>query len=85
MSIYVNYIFFKGLIECEEFNNRLDKFIGILFWRNVSFFLDVDKILLRGCVIRNIDFCYGLVIFVGIFMVFWEIDLIFILKIKGGV
>lgn len=40
--------------------------MGILFWRNKSFFLDVDKILLCGCVIRNIDFCYGLVIFVGV-------------------
>ncbi|XP_054393990.2 phospholipid-transporting ATPase IC isoform X2 [Pongo abelii] len=56
---------FDGLIECEEPNNRLDKFTGTLFWRNTSFPLDADKILLRGCVIRNTDFCHGLVIFAG--------------------
>ncbi|KAF5919069.1 hypothetical protein HPG69_003707 [Diceros bicornis minor] len=56
---------FDGFIECEEPNNRLDKFIGTLFWRNTSFPLDADKILLRGCVMRNTDFCHGLVIFAG--------------------
>ncbi|KAL4838740.1 hypothetical protein H8958_012079 [Nasalis larvatus] len=56
---------FDGFIECEEPNNRLDKFTGTLFWRNTSFPLDADKILLRGCVIRNTDFCHGLVIFAG--------------------
>lgn len=56
---------FDGFIECEEPNNRLDKFTGTLFWRNKSFPLDADKILLRGCVIRNTDFCHGLVIFAG--------------------
>uniref|UniRef100_A0A8C4L2D6 Phospholipid-transporting ATPase n=1 Tax=Equus asinus asinus TaxID=83772 RepID=A0A8C4L2D6_EQUAS len=58
---------FDGLIECEEPNNRLDKFTGTLSWRNASFPLDADKILLRGCVIRNTDFCHGLVIFAGTF------------------
>eukprot|EP00069_Balaena_mysticetus_P011195 bmy_07077T0 len=56
---------FDGFIECEEPNNRLDKFTGTLFWRDTSFPLDADKILLRGCVIRNTDFCHGLVIFAG--------------------
>uniref|UniRef100_A0A8C0R4Z9 Phospholipid-transporting ATPase n=1 Tax=Canis lupus dingo TaxID=286419 RepID=A0A8C0R4Z9_CANLU len=56
---------FDGFIECEEPNNRLDKFTGTLFWRNTSFPLDADKILLRGCVIRNTDFCHGMVIFAG--------------------
>ena len=36
---------------------------------------NADKILLRGCVIRNTDFCHGLVIFAGTFEVSWEIDL----------
>ncbi|VFV36001.1 probable phospholipid-transporting [Lynx pardinus] len=57
--------FSEGFVECEEPNNRLDKFTGTLFWRNTSFPLDADKILLRGCVIRNTDFCHGLVIFAG--------------------
>ncbi|XP_068785081.1 phospholipid-transporting ATPase IC-like isoform X3 [Struthio camelus] len=56
---------FNGLIECEEPNNRLDKFAGTLFWRNMSYPLDADKILLRGCKIRNTDFCHGVVIFAG--------------------
>ncbi|XP_065516781.1 phospholipid-transporting ATPase IC-like [Lathamus discolor] len=56
---------FDGLVECEEPNNRLDKFAGTLFWRNTSYSLDADKILLRGCKIRNTDFCHGMVIFAG--------------------
>uniref|UniRef100_A0A8B9CWZ1 Phospholipid-transporting ATPase n=1 Tax=Anser brachyrhynchus TaxID=132585 RepID=A0A8B9CWZ1_9AVES len=56
---------FNGLIECEEPNNRLDKFTGTLFWRNMSYALDADKILLRGCKVRNTDFCHGVVIFAG--------------------
>uniref|UniRef100_A0A8C4UJY0 Phospholipid-transporting ATPase n=1 Tax=Falco tinnunculus TaxID=100819 RepID=A0A8C4UJY0_FALTI len=56
---------FNGLIECEEPNNRLDKFAGTLYWRNTTYSLDADKILLRGCKIRNTDFCHGVVIFAG--------------------
>ncbi|KAM3938294.1 phospholipid-transporting ATPase IC-like [Leptodactylus fuscus] len=56
---------FDGLVECEEPNNRLDKFVGTLFWRGSSCGLDNDKILLRGCKIRNTQYCHGLVIFAG--------------------
>ncbi|NXP66664.1 AT8B1 ATPase, partial [Chloropsis cyanopogon] len=56
---------FDGLVECEEPNNRLDKFTGTLSWRNSNYSLDADKILLRGCKIRNTDFCHGMVIFAG--------------------
>ncbi|XP_029435473.1 phospholipid-transporting ATPase IC [Rhinatrema bivittatum] len=56
---------FDGLIECEEPNNRLDKFLGTMFWRSRGHPLDADKILLRGCKIRNTDYCHGLVIFAG--------------------
>ncbi|XP_044287466.1 phospholipid-transporting ATPase IC [Varanus komodoensis] len=56
---------FDGLIECEEPNNRLDKFTGTLKWRGRCYPLDADKILLRGCKIRNTDVCHGLVIFAG--------------------
>ncbi|XP_077792582.1 phospholipid-transporting ATPase IC isoform X1 [Podarcis muralis] len=56
---------FDGLIECEEPNNRLDKFTGTLKWKGKSYALDADKILLRGCKIRNTDVCHGLVIFAG--------------------
>ncbi|XP_075443142.1 phospholipid-transporting ATPase IC isoform X2 [Ascaphus truei] len=56
---------FDGLVECEEPNNRLDKFVGTLFWKGMSYGLDADKILLRGCTIRNTLYCHGLVIFAG--------------------
>uniref|UniRef100_A0A803WC24 Phospholipid-transporting ATPase n=1 Tax=Ficedula albicollis TaxID=59894 RepID=A0A803WC24_FICAL len=56
---------FDGLVECEEPNNRLDKFTGTLSWRNSNYPLDADKILLRGCKMRNTDFCHGMVIFAG--------------------
>ncbi|XP_066458625.1 phospholipid-transporting ATPase IC-like isoform X2 [Eleutherodactylus coqui] len=57
---------FDGLVECEEPNNRLDKFVGTLFWRGSSWGLDNDKVLLRGCKIRNTQYCHGLVIFAGL-------------------
>ncbi|KAM5191914.1 phospholipid-transporting ATPase IC-like [Mantella aurantiaca] len=56
---------FDGLVESEEPNNRLDKFVGTLFWRGMSSSLDNDKILLRGCTVRNTQHCHGLVIFAG--------------------
>uniref|UniRef100_A0A8C6TSW4 Phospholipid-transporting ATPase n=1 Tax=Neogobius melanostomus TaxID=47308 RepID=A0A8C6TSW4_9GOBI len=56
---------FDGLIECEEPNNRLDKFIGTMLWNRERYPLDLDNMLLRGCKIRNTDVCHGLVIFAG--------------------
>lgn len=54
-----------ALIECEEPNNRLDKFTGTMLWDRRRYPLDLDKMLLRGCKIRNTDVCHGLVIFAG--------------------
>ena len=34
-------------------------------WKGQSYSLDNEKILLRGCVLRNTQWCYGLVIFAG--------------------
>ena len=34
-------------------------------WQGKTYSLDNDKILLRGCVLRNTQWCYGLVIFAG--------------------
>ncbi|XP_068107396.1 phospholipid-transporting ATPase IC-like [Hyperolius riggenbachi] len=56
---------FDGLVICEEPNNRLDKFVGTLCWRGMTYALDADKILLRGCTIRNTQYCHGLVLFAG--------------------
>uniref|UniRef100_A0A8C9TE73 Phospholipid-transporting ATPase n=1 Tax=Scleropages formosus TaxID=113540 RepID=A0A8C9TE73_SCLFO len=51
--------------QCEEPNNRLDKFTGVMKWNNEAFPLDLDNMLLRGCKIRNTEVLHGLVIFAG--------------------
>ncbi|XP_039438836.1 probable phospholipid-transporting ATPase IM isoform X4 [Culex pipiens pallens] len=56
---------FNGEIVCEPPNNLLNKFEGTLAWKNQRYPLDNDKILLRGCIIRNTQWCYGVVIFAG--------------------
>ncbi|XP_034131764.1 probable phospholipid-transporting ATPase IM isoform X7 [Drosophila guanche] len=57
---------FNGEILCERPNNLLNKFDGTLIWRNQRFALDNEKILLRGCVLRNTQWCYGVVVFAGV-------------------
>uniref|UniRef100_A0A671VX84 Phospholipid-transporting ATPase n=1 Tax=Sparus aurata TaxID=8175 RepID=A0A671VX84_SPAAU len=49
----------------EPPNNRLDKFKGILSLDGQTYALDNDKVLLRGCTLRNTEWCFGLVIFGG--------------------
>ncbi|GJQ74496.1 hypothetical protein Trydic_g21365 [Trypoxylus dichotomus] len=56
---------FDGEIICEQPNNLLNKFEGTLTWKNKQYSLDNDKIILRGCVLRNTQWCYGVVIFAG--------------------
>ncbi|XP_065342127.1 phospholipid-transporting ATPase ID isoform X3 [Cloeon dipterum] len=56
---------FNGEILCETPNNLLNKFEGVLTWQGKSYALDNDKVVLRGCVLRNTQWCYGLVIFAG--------------------
>uniref|UniRef100_A0A3Q3F832 Phospholipid-transporting ATPase n=1 Tax=Kryptolebias marmoratus TaxID=37003 RepID=A0A3Q3F832_KRYMA len=56
---------FDALIECEEPNNRLDKFLGTMLWNQERYPLELDNMLLRGCKVRNTDYCHGLVIFAG--------------------
>uniref|UniRef100_A0A3P8XM12 Phospholipid-transporting ATPase n=1 Tax=Esox lucius TaxID=8010 RepID=A0A3P8XM12_ESOLU len=57
---------FNGEVICEAPNNKLDKFKGTLYWRGSKFPLDNEKMLLRGCVLRNTDWCFGMVIFAGL-------------------
>uniref|UniRef100_A0A8C0G3C0 ATPase phospholipid transporting 8B3 n=1 Tax=Chelonoidis abingdonii TaxID=106734 RepID=A0A8C0G3C0_CHEAB len=54
-----------GKVTCEEPNSRMHSFIGTLEWRGEKYSLDTEKILLRGCRIRNTETCYGLVIYAG--------------------
>ncbi|XP_041666161.1 probable phospholipid-transporting ATPase IM [Cheilinus undulatus] len=56
---------FKGEVRCEPPNNRLDKFKGNLTVHDQTYALDNDKVLLRGCTLRNTEWCFGLVIFGG--------------------
>uniref|UniRef100_A0A452TLB3 Phospholipid-transporting ATPase n=1 Tax=Ursus maritimus TaxID=29073 RepID=A0A452TLB3_URSMA len=54
--------FSSGKVRCESPNNKLDKFTGILTYKGKNYILDHDKLLLRGCIIRNTDWCYGLLV-----------------------
>jgi len=54
-----------GEVVCEPPNNNLNKFEGALTWKDETYSLDNEKILLRGCVLRNTAWCYGLVLFAG--------------------
>jgi len=56
---------FSAEVICEPPNNVLSKFEGVMSWRKESFSLDNDKVLLRGCVLRNTAWCFGLVVFAG--------------------
>uniref|UniRef100_A0A3Q2EIR5 Phospholipid-transporting ATPase n=1 Tax=Cyprinodon variegatus TaxID=28743 RepID=A0A3Q2EIR5_CYPVA len=60
-----SYLCVSGEVRCEPPNNRLDKFMGTLTIDGQQYGLDNDKILLRGCTVRNTDWCFGLVIFAG--------------------
>ncbi|NXC06700.1 AT8B3 ATPase, partial [Orthonyx spaldingii] len=56
---------FDGRVTCEEPNSRLHTFTGSLRWRGRAHALDGDRILLRGCRVRNTALCYGLVLYAG--------------------
>uniref|UniRef100_A0A674MU15 Phospholipid-transporting ATPase n=1 Tax=Takifugu rubripes TaxID=31033 RepID=A0A674MU15_TAKRU len=56
---------FDGEVVCEPPNNKLDHFSGTLFWGDKKYPLTNHNMLLRGCVLRNTEACYGLVIFAG--------------------
>ncbi|KAL2091895.1 hypothetical protein ACEWY4_011693 [Coilia grayii] len=56
---------FNGEVRCEPPNHRLDRFTGTLSYAGQKYSLDNEKILLRGCTLRNTEWCFGLVIFGG--------------------
>ncbi|XP_031949401.1 phospholipid-transporting ATPase ID isoform X3 [Corvus moneduloides] len=56
---------FDGEVICEPPNNKLDKFGGTLYWKENKYPLSNQNMLLRGCVLRNTEWCFGLVIFAG--------------------
>jgi len=54
-----------GDLVCEAPNNVLAKFDGTLNIESNTLPLTNDQMLLRGCVLRNTKWCYGLVVFAG--------------------
>ncbi|NWX44435.1 AT8B2 ATPase, partial [Steatornis caripensis] len=56
---------FDGEVICEPPNNKLDKFGGTLYWKESKYPLSNQNMLLRGCVLRNTEWCFGLVVFAG--------------------
>uniref|UniRef100_A0A7N6B3X7 Phospholipid-transporting ATPase n=1 Tax=Anabas testudineus TaxID=64144 RepID=A0A7N6B3X7_ANATE len=57
------YFVLQGEVRCEPPNNRLDRFTGTLTYAGQKYPLDNEKILLRGCTLRNTEWCFGLVLF----------------------
>ena len=61
----ISQIYLAGEIKCEPPNNRLNKYEGNMKINDNLLSLDNDKLLLRGCVLRNTRWCYGMVVFAG--------------------
>lgn len=59
------YFYFTGIVVCEAPNNKLDKFTGVLSWKDSKHSLNNENIILRGCILRNTSWCFGMVIFAG--------------------
>ncbi|XP_065672695.1 phospholipid-transporting ATPase ID isoform X3 [Hydra vulgaris] len=56
---------FNGEVKCEPPNNRLERFTGNLIWNGVTYSLDNGNVVLRGCVLRNTPWIYGIVLYAG--------------------
>lgn len=54
-----------GEVVCESPNNVVGQFHGALLWSGQSYSLNISHLLLRGCTLRNTDWCYGIVVFAG--------------------
>ncbi|XP_022781845.1 phospholipid-transporting ATPase ID-like [Stylophora pistillata] len=52
-------------ITCDPPNNRLEKLNGRLMYDGNNYSLDNDNVILRGCVLRNTKWVYGVVIYAG--------------------
>jgi P-type E1-E2 ATPase len=56
----------KGaFVECENPNEMLYRFEGTVYVRDIVAPLCVDQSLLRGSVLKNTDYIYGLVVYTG--------------------
>ena len=55
----------RGDIICDAPNNQLEKFKGNLKWDKETYSLDNNNVVLRGCVIRNTAWVFGVVVYAG--------------------
>ena len=59
---------FNGRVRCEEPTEHFGRFTAFIYpdaSSDESFPLNADNTLLRGCVLRNVEFVYGLVVYTG--------------------
>ncbi len=58
---------FNGSIVCEAPNANFDRFVGMLHLGSGGrpLALEPEQILLRGCILRNVDSAYGIVVYTG--------------------
>ncbi|KAK8960095.1 putative phospholipid-transporting ATPase 8 [Platanthera guangdongensis] len=56
---------FKGLIKCEDPNEKLYSFIGTMYYEGSLYSLSPQQILLRGSKLKNTHHAYGVVVFTG--------------------
>ena len=63
---------FRGRVVCEAPNANFDKFTGMLHLQSAAggdaqlpLPLEADQMLLRGCILRNVDSAYALVVYTG--------------------
>lgn len=66
VTFRVSYIFNRTKIVARKIRHK-DNTINNFYLLNIFFrlILNNDHIILRGCVLRNTEWCYGMVIFAG--------------------
>jgi magnesium-transporting ATPase (P-type) len=55
----------KSRVVYERENANLTSFSGILSHKDASVHLTIHNLLLRGCVLKNVDYIYGVVLYAG--------------------
>ncbi|XP_055329116.1 phospholipid-transporting ATPase ID-like [Paramacrobiotus metropolitanus] len=55
----------RAEVVCEPPNNNLSRFEGKITFDGSTYPLTNNQVLLRGCVLRNTAWCYGVVLFAG--------------------
>ncbi|PIA61968.1 hypothetical protein AQUCO_00200157v1 [Aquilegia coerulea] len=56
---------FKAVIKCEDPNDSLYIFVGVLYYDGSKYPLSAQNLLLRDSKLRNTEYVYGVVVFTG--------------------